>query len=110
MAVTPEEVRHVASLARLRLEPEEVEQMTRELNGILTHVDELESADVEGAGGGVEPGYRAPLRADDPAPDPLAYGPDALAPEWRGGFFAVPRLASHEDDDLSVDEGRERSP
>ena len=98
MAVTPEEVRHVAALARLRLEPDEVEEMTRQLNGILRHVDELKAVEVPEGGGGIDQADRAPLRPDAPAADPLAAEPATLAPEWDNGFFTVPRLESHEDE------------
>lgn len=108
MAVTPEDVRHVATLARLRLSEAEAERMVGDLNGILRHVDELAELE-EGTGtagppaaggteltGGPGAGEAAPLRADTPAADPLAFGPAALAPAWVNGFFTVPRLASHE--------------
>jgi aspartyl-tRNA(Asn)/glutamyl-tRNA(Gln) amidotransferase subunit C len=35
MKISPEEVKHVADLARLEMTPEEVESMTRQLDGIL---------------------------------------------------------------------------
>jgi aspartyl-tRNA(Asn)/glutamyl-tRNA(Gln) amidotransferase subunit C len=38
MKITPEEVSHVANLARLQLSPEEVEAMARQLDDILTYV------------------------------------------------------------------------
>lgn len=107
MAVTPEEVRAVAELARLRLESEEVEGLTAQLNGILQHVDELQAADVSEAGD-VGRSDRAtaetgtPLRDDEPGPDPLARPPRALAPAWEHGFFTVPRLAALDADALDA--------
>ncbi|HEX6940173.1 MAG TPA: Asp-tRNA(Asn)/Glu-tRNA(Gln) amidotransferase subunit GatC [Longimicrobiales bacterium] len=95
MAVTREDVLHVAALARLRLSPEEVERFTAQLNGILSHMEELNAIDVEGIEGvaGVTE-WVAPLRAEDVAPDALAGPPSALAPAWRDGFYTVPRLAA----------------
>ena len=46
MALTLEEVRHVAKLARLRLTDAELEQMQHELSSILNYVDMLQEVDV----------------------------------------------------------------
>jgi aspartyl-tRNA(Asn)/glutamyl-tRNA(Gln) amidotransferase subunit C len=45
MALTREEVLHVAELARLSLEPAEVELFTRQLNDILAYVAKLQELD-----------------------------------------------------------------
>lgn len=106
MGVTPEDVRRVAALARLRLESAEAEALTRQLNDILRHVDALQAVDIAAApadAAGAAP--RAPLRADQAGADPLADEPAAFAPSWQEGFFTVPRLASHEEADLPA-EGR----
>jgi aspartyl-tRNA(Asn)/glutamyl-tRNA(Gln) amidotransferase subunit C len=46
MALTIEEVRHVARLARLRLTEAELEAMQQELSSILEYVDVLQEVDV----------------------------------------------------------------
>ncbi len=48
MKITPDEVSHVANLARLHLSPEEVEAMARQLDDILTYVAKLNELDTEG--------------------------------------------------------------
>ena len=48
MALSSEEVLHVAELARLSLRPEEVELFTRQLNDILAYVQKLEELDTTG--------------------------------------------------------------
>jgi aspartyl-tRNA(Asn)/glutamyl-tRNA(Gln) amidotransferase subunit C len=48
MALTREEVLHVAHLARLTLDPEEVELFTRQLNDILAYVEKLQELDTTG--------------------------------------------------------------
>jgi aspartyl-tRNA(Asn)/glutamyl-tRNA(Gln) amidotransferase subunit C len=48
MALSREEVLHVANLARLRLEPAEIELFTRQLNDILAYVEKLQELDTEG--------------------------------------------------------------
>lgn len=114
MAVTTEDVLRVADLARLRLEPEEVAALTRELNGILEHVDALAAAgpapDPDPAAGETPDGEAAgaPLRVDTPGADPLAVEPRAMAPAWADGHFTVPRLASHAPDAWDGDGREER--
>jgi aspartyl-tRNA(Asn)/glutamyl-tRNA(Gln) amidotransferase subunit C len=48
MALSREEVLHVANLARLSLEPAEIELFTRQLNDILAYVEKLQELDTEG--------------------------------------------------------------
>ena len=91
MSVTRDEVRAVAALARLHLTEEEASLFAAQLADILAHVEELDAA---GSTDAVEPPglARAPLRIDEPPADELAQPPSAIAPEWREGFFTVPRL------------------
>jgi aspartyl-tRNA(Asn)/glutamyl-tRNA(Gln) amidotransferase subunit C len=46
MALTIQEVEHVARLARLRLAPAELEKMRVQLSNILDHIDMLKEVDV----------------------------------------------------------------
>lgn len=48
MALTLDEVRHVAKLARLRLSDAELEQMREQLSEILDAVNALQEVDIEG--------------------------------------------------------------
>lgn len=107
MAVTPEDVRKVADLARLRLHDDEADELTRQLNGILEHVDALGEVDIATAeagdgGRGGEESERAPLRDDEPGPDTMALKPEQLAPAWERGFFTVPRLPALDADALDA--------
>jgi aspartyl-tRNA(Asn)/glutamyl-tRNA(Gln) amidotransferase subunit C len=93
MELTPEEVRKVALLARLELEPDELERQCRNLNSLLAQFDALQKLDVTG----VEPtSHSVPLynvlRED--AARPSLDRDDALrnAPESRDGCFVVPRI------------------
>lgn len=98
--VTPEEVGRILALARIRLDDEAVEGLVRDLEEILAHVARLEEVDLnagelEGHVGPEEEG----LRDSSLGPDPLESGtPGELAPEWRDGFFVVPRLPALEDE------------
>lgn len=97
MAVTLEDVRHVAALARLGMTDERAASLVAELNTILGHMDvlskvdtsKLESASEVGAGG-------LPLGADNGPSVALLRAPAEFAPSMRDGFFLVPRLATHE--------------
>lgn len=92
MRVDRREVERIAELARLRFDADEVERLTRELNGILAHVDALRT--VEDAAREADDASHAQLagtRADESGePDPLGAGPSSIAPRWADGFFVVP--------------------
>lgn len=93
MLVTKGEVEHIAALARLKVGPEEIATLTGEMNAILDHMTELREVDVEGVQEvvGIVEGV-APTRSPREGPDPLLRSPEEFAPEWREGFFVVPRL------------------
>jgi aspartyl-tRNA(Asn)/glutamyl-tRNA(Gln) amidotransferase subunit C len=94
MALSLEEVRRIAALARLRLSPEEEVRFVGQLSAILDHVRQLEELDVSG----VEPMTHAladelPSLRDDEARPGLT--PDealAAAPAREGTAFKVPRI------------------
>jgi aspartyl-tRNA(Asn)/glutamyl-tRNA(Gln) amidotransferase subunit C len=86
-----EQVLHVALLARLALSEEEVETMTRELSGILEHVDRIAELDLEQ----VEPtdhvvDLENVLRPDEPRPSWPREKMLELAPDPVDGAFRVP--------------------
>ena len=86
-------VRHVARLARLRLEGDEELRMQEELNGILEHIDRIQSLDL----GDVAPtshviALRNVLRDDTPRPSLTVEEALHEAPEAADGGFVVPRI------------------
>jgi len=91
--IQPEEVREIATLARLRLDPAEVERMAHELDAILGYIDTVMNLDT----GDAEPMTHAvpfdcPMREDLPG-DPLPVDQAlANAPRREGDFFQVPRI------------------
>ena len=96
--VTEDDVRAIATLARLRPREAAFERLTVELNRILEHVRALERLDLSGLDPEKAALYGRP-RSRDPGTRPDAVGPDAvqaLAPDWREGFFVVPRLPALE--------------
>jgi aspartyl-tRNA(Asn)/glutamyl-tRNA(Gln) amidotransferase subunit C len=97
VAVTIDDVRHIASLARLGLTEPRAAAIANELNTILSHMDELAKVDTAGVQEAIGVGAEGlPVRKDVGPPFPLARSLDAFAPSIRDGFFLVPRLSTHE--------------
>lgn len=98
MAVTIDDVRHVAALARLGLTDERAHALVGELNGILGHMAALQAANTDGQPEVIGVGAAGtPLREDvGGEADPLRSAPPAYAPQFRDGLFIVPRLSTHE--------------
>ena len=97
MSLTPEEVDHIALLARLDLSPPERERAGRELSQILDHfeqLNELDTADVEPTSH-VFPVVNV-LRADEARPGLDRDEVLQNAPEQAGGMFQVPRVVEAE--------------
>jgi len=95
VALSLEEVRRIASLARLRLSPEEERTFAVQLSAILSYVDQLKELDVSG----IEPmthalaAGEAPALRPDEVQESLSPG-EALAnaPAREGTCFKVPRI------------------
>jgi aspartyl-tRNA(Asn)/glutamyl-tRNA(Gln) amidotransferase subunit C len=90
MALTTQEVEHVARLARLRLSPEEIEKMRAQLSNILDHIDMLKEVDVAD----VPPTAQVTdllniLRADEVRPSLAREDVLANAPDQQDGMFRV---------------------
>ena len=86
------QVRHVANLARLRLNEGAITRLAGELTSILSHFEELSEVDLPPEDAPGDRGLAPRLRDDEVRSDPLAFPPQRMAPEWRDGFFVVPRL------------------
>jgi aspartyl-tRNA(Asn)/glutamyl-tRNA(Gln) amidotransferase subunit C len=91
MAITREAVLHVARLARLELEPDEVTRMQRDLDNILGHVAQLGQLATDGVPETAHvAAERAPMREDELLPSLDAETALAEAPRHTGTAFAVP--------------------
>jgi aspartyl-tRNA(Asn)/glutamyl-tRNA(Gln) amidotransferase subunit C len=95
VALSLEEVRRIAALARLRLSAEEERTFAEQLSAILDHVRQLEELDVSG----VPPMTHALAAGEVPALRPDAELPGltpeealAAAPAREGTCFKVPRI------------------
>ena len=97
MTISLDEVRHIASLARLGISHEQARAAAVELSSILEHMEILSQVDTRDVASGAvaQPGMI--LRPDSGPPIPLERGLTDFAPSVRDGFFLVPRLATHED-------------
>jgi aspartyl-tRNA(Asn)/glutamyl-tRNA(Gln) amidotransferase subunit C len=105
VSVSDDDVRHVATLARLRFDEERVRALAGELNRILEHMDVLQRVDIRVAS--LDPEATPGLRFRDDVHNPIALHRDreAFAPSMRDGFFLVPRLATHGAAATDDDEG-----
>ena len=100
MAISQEQVRHVALLARLELTDDQVASLGEDLNSILAHIDSIQQLDLDG----VEPTAH-PLevcnvtRADEVRPGLDRAAALANAPEQRDGAFVIPQIVGPGGDD-----------
>jgi aspartyl-tRNA(Asn)/glutamyl-tRNA(Gln) amidotransferase subunit C len=93
MPLTRAEVRHVAMLARLALEPGDEEFYAEQLSGILAHIDRLQQLDTKA----IPPTAQVvevanTLREDVPRPGLSQEEALANAPAAVDGFFRVPSI------------------
>jgi aspartyl-tRNA(Asn)/glutamyl-tRNA(Gln) amidotransferase subunit C len=93
MSVSPEQVRHIAKLARIAMSDEELDRLLPELNNILGWVEQLGEVDTDG----VEPltaviDQKLRLRDDVVTEGNIRDEVLANAPEAQHGFFAVPKV------------------
>ena len=93
MKITPQEVSHVADLARLHMSQEEIEAMARQLDDILTYVAKLNELDTEA----IVPATHAisivnAFREDEMQPSLDREKVLANAPRENGESFVVPRV------------------
>ncbi len=86
-------VRHVAKLARLRLDDVECERFSGQLTSILGHISKLNAVDVTDVEPMAHPMVMSNRLADD-VPEPAMPIEDLLrnAPAVEGRFLAVPKV------------------
>ena len=97
MAVTIDDVQHIAALARLGLTDARAAAIVSELNTILGHMDALNRVNTSGVQEAIGVGARGlPARGDHGPAVVLERSLDAFAPKLRDGLLLVPRLSTHE--------------
>lgn len=97
MSLTPDEVRYVASLARLALVDDEVERLAPQLDRILAYAEQVSEVATED----VEPTshpypLRDVLRPDEPRPSLDRDELLAAAPDVEEDRLAVPRIVAED--------------
>lgn len=93
MKITREQVENVAVLARLELQPAEIDTFTGQMDAILAYVDKLNELDTSGI---VPTSHAVPMensfRADEVRPSIGTENALANAPERVDDFFSVPKV------------------
>ena len=98
VSIGRDQVLHVARLAELAVREEELDRLVSQLNRIVDYVAQLDQVPAERMAEPFLPGPAAlELREDVPDPVPLARPPASFAPEFRDGFFLVPRHGAMEE-------------
>jgi len=95
MKITREEVLQVARLARLELQPDEVDRITTQLDAILGYVAKLDELDTEGIAATTHSQDAANAFREDEVRGSVSRDRAlANAPRENGESFVVPRVIS----------------
>ena len=91
--IDTETARHVAKLARIRVEDSRLTELSSDLSQILTFMEQLGEVDVEGVAPMVSVTPMRLKRRDDVVTEGgMAARVLSNAPDAREGFFAVPKV------------------
>jgi len=97
MSLTPDQLQHVARLARIEVGAEELVGVTERLNGVLGLIDQLQALDTRG----IEPmshpldatlDLPQRLRPDQPTEKDRREDFQAVAPAAEQGLYLVPKV------------------
>ena len=93
MSLSPDDVRRIARLARIALQPDESAAVTERLNGVLAMVEQIRRVDTAG----IEPMAHAqdltqPLREDSVTETDQRERYQAVAPAVEEGLYLVPKV------------------
>lgn len=93
MTVTTQDIENVATLARLRIAPTEIAEVTDRISSVLQLVDQMQAVDT----GDTEPmanplGEVQRLRADQVTESDQREAFQAIAPAAQDGLYLVPRV------------------
>ena len=93
MSVTTEDIENVAALARVRIDPGDIAEVTDRIAGILDLVDQMQAVateDVEPLANPLDAVQR--LRPDEVTEPDLREQFQAIAPQAEAGLYLVPRV------------------
>jgi aspartyl-tRNA(Asn)/glutamyl-tRNA(Gln) amidotransferase subunit C len=97
MSVSREEVLRIAQLAELDVEEEALPTLAEQMSRILDYAAQLSAVPANGTVRVFVPGPDAiRFRTDEVTPSGLAFGPEEFAPDFKEGFFVVPKLGQFE--------------
>lgn len=97
MALSDDEVRHVASLARLALSDAEVADLAPQLSAILDYAEQVGEVAAEDVPATTHPfALTNVTRPDDPRPSMPREDVLAMAPQVEQDRFRVPRIVAEE--------------
>ncbi|MBM4071522.1 MAG: Asp-tRNA(Asn)/Glu-tRNA(Gln) amidotransferase subunit GatC [Planctomycetes bacterium] len=93
MSLDVEQIRWIAHLARLELADDEIDGLARDLNAIVSYMDQLQQLNTDG----IEPlahplDVKNVFREDVPASSLAVDEALASAPDRRGNYFGVPAV------------------
>lgn len=93
MALTEDDVRHVAKLSAIKIGDEDIPQLKQDLGEILNYVERLSSISTHGVPPtshvhGVVNGFRDDIIKDSLPLDEVSRN----APDFAAGFFRVPKI------------------
>jgi aspartyl-tRNA(Asn)/glutamyl-tRNA(Gln) amidotransferase subunit C len=94
MNIDRDEARRIAGLAHLEFDDPGLERMASEMTKILSYIDQLRDADVEGFE--ERDATVTPMREDVPHQSLPREAVAENAPAWRDGFFVVPKVIGGE--------------
>lgn len=97
MALTPQDIARIASLARLELQPQESERMLTQLNGFFAIVEQMRAVDTSGVTPLAHPvaaiqDVALRLRADVASEPDQREANQKSAPAVERGLFLVPKV------------------
>ncbi len=97
MSIGREQVLHVAMLAEIGVDEADLPRLVEQLNRIVGYVEQLDEVPDAPSEPFLAGPDAAPLREDVVAPVPLSRPPAEIAPEFKDGFFLVPRHGAMEE-------------
>jgi len=93
MSLTDDEVRKIAHLARLKINPEQIAEYASNLSNILDLVDQMNAVDTQGIEPMAHPQDVAQrLRVDEVAESDQHELFQAVAPQTEAGLYLVPKV------------------
>jgi aspartyl-tRNA(Asn)/glutamyl-tRNA(Gln) amidotransferase subunit C len=92
MRIDEAQIRHLASLAQIEIDPAELPGLQRDLDAILTYVEALTRVDTTGVPPSAQDARPTPLRPDEPGAVLSVEEVVRVAPRSDGGALVVPRV------------------